>query len=411
MAAVPLTAGASAVAQALATTRAGSQLVAVAIARTGTTALVLWPGEAPPVSIDPLAVFSTLPEVDPIDLLDEVPPYEREAYEIQAVLQVVGNELLRLETARQAVALNFLPGSADALLPMFEQLLGLPVDPPGLTLASRQQLVQASMLRLKGQGSGLDWEAAISSLLGGSWSYQESDPNKVATNYVPNPSFERDTVGQAPVGWGSHPGGWSHLVTGATLIVGSGGYVGTRRLQVTTAGATQGIAISLGALPAGNYTTQIAVRGDQGGETITCVAGQDAASVSTPVITLTTAWQLVTVPSFTSAGANPSFVCVQQSGAGSEVFYVDAVITVQGTFVPPYFDGDTAGAIWSGTPGNSSSSWAAAVPANTVSIKIPQAMAGIAWPFIRDLTPAHLAIIEGYSDGFFVDISTIGSHL
>lgn len=186
--------------------------------------------EAP--ASDPLDVFATLPAVDPVDLLDEVPPFEQGSAEIQAVLRAVGNELLRIETAREALINNFFPGTADVLLPLFEEMLGLPVNPPA-SLAQRQSLVLATMRRLKGEGRGLDWQATITQLVGGAaWSYQEHDP------------------------------------------------------------------------------------------------------------------------------ANPS-----------------------------------------------------SPPANTVAIQIPQAAAGIGWPFIRDLTPAHLAITEGYSDGFFVGITNIGSNL
>jgi hypothetical protein len=180
---------------------------------------------------DPLAVFTVVPPTDPVDMVSELPQYERAAIEIQAVLHAVANELQRLEAARQALILNFLPATADALLPMFEQLLALPINPP-LRLASRQQLVLATMRRLKGQGRGLDWEDTITQLVGPGWSYQEHDPN-------------------------------------------------------------------------------------------------DANSP----------------------------------------------------------------------------------PPNTVMIQIPQAYAGIGWPFIRDLTPAHLAINEGYSEGFFVGITSIGSNL
>lgn len=185
---------------------------------------------APPS--DPLAAFTTVPVVDPLDLLREVPPFEQGSPEIQAVLRVVGNELLRLEVARQALIYNFFPATADALLPLFEQMLNLPVSPTA-ALALRQSLVLATMRRLKGQGRGLDWQATITQLVGGgAWTYQEHNP------------------------------------------------------------------------------------------------------------------------------ANPS-----------------------------------------------------SPPANTVAVQIPQAAAGIGWPFIRDLTPAHLAINEGYSDGFFVGITNIGGKL
>lgn len=124
---------------------------------------------------DPLGVFGS-PPVDPPDLLSEVPPYERGAYEVQAVLRAVANELGRIEAVRQALIENFFPGTANALLPFFERLLGLAADPPGVTLDARQALATAAMARLGGQGSGLEWEAAVTGLVGAGWSYQEHDP-------------------------------------------------------------------------------------------------------------------------------------------------------------------------------------------------------------------------------------------
>ena len=39
-------------------------------------------------------------------------------------------------------------------------------------------------------------------------------------------------------------------------------------------------------------------------------------------------------------------------------------------------------------------------------MNIPQAAAGL-WPFIRDITPAHLVVTEGYTGGFIVGSSLV----
>ena len=130
----------------------------------------------PPPLLDPLAVFSAPPPLSPPNLIGDVPPFEQSSYEIQAVLGVIANELGRIDAARQALIQNFYPLTADVLLPLFEALLGLPVNPPA-TLAVRRQLVVTYMQRLKSEGRGIDWANLISATVGtANWNYQEHDP-------------------------------------------------------------------------------------------------------------------------------------------------------------------------------------------------------------------------------------------
>jgi hypothetical protein len=192
VAAVPLVLGALAVSQTAATVKTTAPLTAtgqaVAGARTVSAGPPWW--VIPRASavglatalvkavqpLDPLAIFTAPPPLDPPNLLNDVPPFEQSSYEIQAVLTVVANELARLEAARAALIQNFFPLTADALLPLFEQLLGLPVSPPA-ALAARRQLVATYMQRLKSEGRGLDWVALITQAVGTTnWNYQEHDP-------------------------------------------------------------------------------------------------------------------------------------------------------------------------------------------------------------------------------------------
>lgn len=130
-----------------------------------------------PFILDP-PVVQAIPQaaVLPPDLLSDLPPFERDSFDIQAVLRAIGNELARLEAARQDLISNFFPLSADSLLHFFEQMLGLPADSPQLALATRQTNVQAFMQQLKSSGTGLEWEASITKLIGTSWTYREHDP-------------------------------------------------------------------------------------------------------------------------------------------------------------------------------------------------------------------------------------------
>ena len=144
------------------------------------------PPPAPVVPADPLAVFTPAmivavetsvddPPVLPA-LLFDVPPFERASYEVKAVLNVIANELYRLDVARHALIQNFFPLLADVLLGLFEQLLGLPVNPPA-SLDARHQLVATYMGRLKSEGRGLDWVSLISQAVGTqNWNYAEHDP-------------------------------------------------------------------------------------------------------------------------------------------------------------------------------------------------------------------------------------------
>lgn len=134
------------------------------------------------VATDPLRVFSAPPVPEPADLLEDVPQFERQSYEIQTVLRVVANELARIEAAQAGLVQNYFPMSADLLLPRWEQLLGLPVGPSDPEASwtedfpTRRGIVMAYLQALRTEGRGLDWIAAITALCGNSWNYAEHDP-------------------------------------------------------------------------------------------------------------------------------------------------------------------------------------------------------------------------------------------
>jgi hypothetical protein len=243
--AVPLFLVGTAVAQAAATVKASAPLTpsaqAVAIAKTASAGPPWWviPRANAIASVkalvtavptlDPLAPFTNPPPLDPPDLLDDVPPYEQSSYEVQAVLTVVANELGRIDAGRQALIQNFFPASADVLLPLFEQLLGLPVSPPA-TLSARQQLVLTYMSRLKSEGRGLDWTALITQAVGTNWTYQEHDPNNPLS---PPANTVNVSIPQAAAGYA-----WPLIrdLTPAHLVVNEG-YTGGFIVGVSTVGS------------------------------------------------------------------------------------------------------------------------------------------------------------------------------
>lgn len=425
MAAVPLVLGGLAAAQATATVKTVAPLTATAqaVAAAGTlsagppwwviprsgavasaTALV-----AVTLPLDPLAVFTAPPPPSPPALLADLPPFEQSSHEVQAVLRVVANELGRLDAARQALIQNFFPLTADVLLPMFETLLGLPVNPPA-TLSARRQLVATYMQRLKSEGRGLDWTALISQVVGTqNWNYQETVVPQF--NFVPNPSFEYDAA--TPAAWAANAPAWL-LATGATLSVNAtGGVQGPKCLNVVTTAAVgfEGAACPLpGTFSQGvPYTASIWVLGVAGGEPVRFYFGTASEQRFVDIV-CTTSWVRYQIPWTPSVDRTAVYIGVATRAAMVATIRLDGAVVTQGVAAPTYFDGDTTGHVWSGTFGNSTSSTSTS-GSNAVSVNIPQAAAGVAWPFIRDLTPAHLAIIQGYTGGFIVGSSPVGSNL
>lgn len=110
-------------------------------------------------------------------LLADLPPYLQDAPEAQAVENAVGNELQRIEDTAGRIASKMLPHNADdefRSLGMWELLLKLPVEPAGVSLADRQNLVMAAF-RARHATSGLEWQDLITTALGtGGWTYTEN---------------------------------------------------------------------------------------------------------------------------------------------------------------------------------------------------------------------------------------------
>jgi len=133
--------------------------------------------DVPEIARNPLVIFTAPPTPEPVGLIEDVPQFERQSYEINAVLRAVDNELARIRAAQAAMILNWFPLTADAMLDRFESMLGLPTDPATENLVQRRNIVLAYMRRLRSEGGGLDWEANMDSLAGtGTWSYAEHNP-------------------------------------------------------------------------------------------------------------------------------------------------------------------------------------------------------------------------------------------
>ncbi len=185
------------------------------------------------------------------------------------------------------------------------------------------------------------------------------------TNFVPNPSFERDTTGSAPAGWTSGgPGFW--LNAGATLSVQApGGIQGSKYMRVVTTGtAYQGATITCAVTGGGQtgvaMTASVWLRGALGGEAIQLTLGGPNADSATVPFTLTNVWQQYSV-TWTPTASETVYLVVRTPTAAPTTFHVDGALVTRGSTVVGYFDGDTPGYVYTGTPGNSTTA-----PANSI---------------------------------------------
>jgi YD repeat-containing protein len=187
------------------------------------------------------------------------------------------------------------------------------------------------------------------------------------TNLVTNPSFETGTTG------------WS--TTTSTFIVSAGATqaldattadTGSKSLLVTTTSSAsgQGTGSSVtGAFVAGQtYTVSLRLKGAVGGEALTLMIGSSdvgSTDVLTTSITLTNAWAIYKVTWTAAASHSSAAIAVRTLTAAATNFSVDSVDVNAGAAVT-YFDGDSAGAFWTGTPGASTSTKTINTPYNLV---------------------------------------------
>lgn len=180
-------------------------------------------------------------------------------------------------------------------------------------------------------------------------------------NYVSNPSFEYDTIGNAPAVWSNTLPGW-FLNTGATLTVRGtsfgGNQVGAQHLEIVTtnASAFEGAIFNMGRLNAGSYTFSVYLKGNAGGEKIQLCAGQGNATGKIVGKVLTNGYARYTI-TFTTDGTAVCYCGVRTETAAVVTMFMDAVQVIAGApeVAPEYADGDQPGGQWSGVQGQSES--------------------------------------------------------
>lgn len=106
-------------------------------------------------------------------LLDDLPPFMADSYDVQAVVDVVAREVDRIDAAKELLRANFYPQNGQDYLAIWEKTLGLAVNPLDKTLAQRQQTILANLGAVSGDASGLSWQERLDRLIGPGWTYQE----------------------------------------------------------------------------------------------------------------------------------------------------------------------------------------------------------------------------------------------
>jgi uncharacterized protein YmfQ (DUF2313 family) len=121
-------------------------------------------------------------------MLGDLMPELADSDDVRQVVRLSGLELERLEGEARGLSESVLPTRASdeyRTLPMWETLLGLPVEPAGATVEQRRALVTASVQKLRA-GSGADWVAAITQALGTTtWDHEEGPADYQITIRTP----------------------------------------------------------------------------------------------------------------------------------------------------------------------------------------------------------------------------------
>lgn len=99
----------------------------------------------------------------------------------QAVAAAQAEQLDNLDAAVDLMERNLVPASADEWLDAWARVFGVQVD-PGASTSQRRAVVLAFAQLMVASGSGLDWKAAVTQLMGTGWSYKthvvgSADPN------------------------------------------------------------------------------------------------------------------------------------------------------------------------------------------------------------------------------------------
>jgi hypothetical protein len=119
-----------------------------------------------------------------VERIREIPPRLRDDPDIRAAIYADAMETLRQEAALDALAREMVPQTATAplLLRAWEVIYRVAQAPAGFTEAQRQDTVLGAARRLIQDPTGVDWQDAVTLILGTTaWSYEEHDPSDPTT--------------------------------------------------------------------------------------------------------------------------------------------------------------------------------------------------------------------------------------
>lgn len=106
-------------------------------------------------------------------MLADLPPQLQGSSDYQAIMHAGAREVEMLEASIEQTRSQFNPASADIMLGAWEAEVRLPVGGQGATIGQRQLRVITRLQKLLGQSEGLEWEDAITKLVGPGWTYLE----------------------------------------------------------------------------------------------------------------------------------------------------------------------------------------------------------------------------------------------
>lgn len=107
---------------------------------------------------------------------DALPPVLRESPDYLGLIHALATECERAEAAVEMLRQQLKPSTATLLLPVWERLVRVEVDPAGWSDTERQGAVTARLRSALSLSRGSSWEQQITDLVGVGWDYREHDP-------------------------------------------------------------------------------------------------------------------------------------------------------------------------------------------------------------------------------------------
>lgn len=116
-----------------------------------------------------------------LDFLDMLPPWTHGDPNIQAAIQVMSNEVERIDAKMEEVVNGYFPFLADQYLYLWEASLGLATN-LSLSVTQRQMRVLAFLQRMHNSVPGSTWVTNVTALIGTTWTWTRHPTGSVPVN-------------------------------------------------------------------------------------------------------------------------------------------------------------------------------------------------------------------------------------